>query len=71
MTAERLVSGTVAAFDSARGLGQVDAGGTMVSFHCVEIADGSREIESGQAVWFRAVRKFGRVEAANLMPRPV
>ncbi len=71
MPTDRFVSGTVAVFDSASGLGRVDAGGTAVTFHCVEIADGSREIESGQTVWFLAVRKFGRVEAANLMPRSV
>jgi CspA family cold shock protein len=71
MNADRQVAGTVTEFDSARGLGRIDTAGASVTFHCVEIADGSREIESGQAVWYRAGRKFGVVEAFRIRPRPV
>ena len=46
-----LVRGTVAEFDVARGEGWVLLeSGERLYFHCVEIADGSRNIEVGTSV---------------------
>ncbi len=60
-------SGVVTAFDAARGLGTIRAAdGTDHEFHCVEIADGSREIDVGTAVTFDLLPKFGRYEAGNI-----
>ncbi|WP_420450376.1 cold shock domain-containing protein [Ilumatobacter sp.] len=59
--------GTVAEFDAGSGLGVVEAAdGSRYAFHCVEIADGSREVEVGAAVSFDLLAKFGRYEAAHL-----
>jgi hypothetical protein len=45
-----MVEGTVAAFDSQRGLGEIrDPDGRAYPFHCTKIADGSREIPVGVA----------------------
>ena len=59
--------GTVAEFDAHVGLGTIvdDTGGRYL-FHCVEIADGTRDIEVGAAVTFRPMTKFGKVEAADI-----
>lgn len=70
MTADRLLDAVVASFDSASGLGRLDVDGRAFEFHCVEIADGTREIDVGAAVRFRPMRKFGLVEAAQIRPRP-
>lgn len=62
-----MLSGTVSEFSSDRGLGTVtDADGRDYLFHVVEIADGTRSIEPGEAVVFRPLPKFGRVEAGEL-----
>lgn len=62
-------SGTVVAFDAVVGLGTVRAvDGTEHLFHCVEIADGSREIAVGTAVTFVPTPKRGRVEAFAVTP---
>lgn len=59
--------GTVVQFDSAVGLGTIcDESGAEVAFHCVEIADGTREIDVGASVVFDPLPKFGRYEAANI-----
>lgn len=64
------LSGTVVAFDREVGLGDVRADdGTMFGFHCVEIADGSRDIDVGTAVTFEVMSKFGRYEAARVARR--
>jgi cold shock CspA family protein len=61
------VGGTVAAFDSAAGLGTIRADdGTAHGFHCGEIADGTREVAVGTAVTFDLLPKFGRYEAGNI-----
>lgn len=61
--------GVVAAFDEQSGLGVVaTSDGVEHPFHCVEIADGSRTIDSGTEVSFEVLAKFGRWEAANLRP---
>lgn len=64
------VAGRVAEFDSAVGLGVVEAdGGRRYPFHCTAIADGSRTIDVGTSVSFRVVAgRLGRWEAAGLSP---
>ncbi|CAN5558318.1 hypothetical protein BH23ACT3_BH23ACT3_04860 [soil metagenome] len=64
-----MTAGRVATFDQHRGLGDVTAAdGTVHPFHCIEIADGSRDIEVGRDVTFMVRRKLGRLEAADLRP---
>lgn len=63
------LSGTVVEFDRAVGLGQVAVvDGTRYSFHCIEIADGTRDIAVGTAVTFELLGKLGRYEAARITP---
>lgn len=67
MTAER--RGVVADFDVDSGLGTiVDAEGKRYGFHCLEIADGSRDIDVGLDVGFLPLAKFGRHEARRIGP---
>ena len=62
--------GVVESFDVDRGLGSIRGDdGAEHPFHCVEIADGSREIEVGAQVHFDVLAKLGRHEAANIRPR--
>jgi cold shock CspA family protein len=67
-----LRDGTVAAFDSKRGLGEIHGGdGQVYPFHCTRIADGTREIPVGVAVEFRvAPGPLGRWEAVEIRRRP-
>ena len=59
--------GVVTAFDEQSGLGVVsDVDGVDRSFHCIEIADGTRTIEVGAEVSFGLLAKLGRWEAANV-----
>jgi cold shock CspA family protein len=59
--------GTVIAFDDPRGLGTIATeGGDVYSFHCTQIADGTRTIEVGQAVRFDVLPKLGRYEATAI-----
>ncbi|MFN0029264.1 MAG: hypothetical protein ACKV2O_19075 [Acidimicrobiales bacterium] len=68
--------GVVSAFDAEVGLGQIrttdgvaDADEIMVGFHCVALADGSRQIEVGTMVRFAmAPGLHGRWEAASVTP---
>ncbi len=62
--------GVISAFDAAVGLGQIRAAdGAMLGFHCVGLADGSRQIEVGAAVRFSvAAGLHGRWEAATITP---
>ena len=63
------MNGTVAAFDDASGLGEIDAAdGRRLPFHCIAVADGSRTIAVGTAVEFDLVPKLGRWEAADIRP---
>ena len=59
----------VTSFDLARGDGTLcDADGRVFYFHCVGIADGSRQVDPGAAV--RATRRVGlrgRDEAWDLV----
>jgi cold shock CspA family protein len=63
--------GTVTAFDSKRGLGEIKgADGRAYPFHCTRIADGTREIPVGAAVEFRvAPGPLGRWEAVEIRRR--
>lgn len=60
------MEGTVVEFDAEVGLGVVDSDGVRYPFHCIEIADGSRDIEVGTVVSFEVIGKFGRYEAADI-----
>ena len=61
-------TGTVTAFDLDRGLGEVtDPAGQVWPFHCVAIADGTRDVAVGTAVAFEVVIKLGRREATGLV----
>jgi cold shock CspA family protein len=44
------------------------ADGTVVLFHCAEIADGSRKIETGTEIECDVVMKFSRPEASAIRP---
>jgi cold shock CspA family protein len=63
--------GTVLAFDSKRGLGEIKGGdGRAYPFHCTKIADGTREIPVGVAVEFTvAPGPLGRWEAVEIRRR--
>lgn len=64
---ERDLTGTVVEFDAVVGLGTVETeAGDRHPFHCIEIADGSREIPMGASVSFDLLAKFGCFEAANI-----
>lgn len=61
--------GTVTAFDAHVGLGDITVtDGTIVMFHCAEIADGSRKIDIGSEVECDIVMKFSRAEASAIRP---
>lgn len=58
--------GVVVEFDAHVGLGVVESDGERFAFHCVEIADGSREVAVGETVDFDVREKFSRPEAFAL-----
>jgi hypothetical protein len=61
--------GTVTEFDREVGLGQVtDDRGRVWPFHCIAIADGTRDIATGTTVVFVALAKLGRWEATDIRP---
>jgi cold shock CspA family protein len=61
--------GTVTVFDAHVGLGDITmTDGTVVMFHCAEIADGSRKIDVGSEVECDIVMKFSRAEASAIRP---
>lgn len=60
--------GTVTSFDKAVGLGEITGDdGVVVAFHCIVIADGSRDIPVGVEVDFDLIPKLGRYVAANVV----
>ena len=62
-----MISGTVTQFDDAEGLGTVTAvDGREYLFHCIEIADGTRTIDVGQAVRFQPLPRFGHFQAGRV-----
>jgi len=62
--------GVVGAFDDDAGLGEVtDDAGVTWPFHCTAVADGSRHVDEGAAVWFHlAPAPRGRIEARDVVP---
>jgi CspA family cold shock protein len=59
--------GTITKFDREVGLGEITAvDGSLVAFHCVAIADGSRDIPLGAEVDFDLIAKLGRYEATRV-----
>jgi cold shock CspA family protein len=61
--------GTVTSFDKAVGLGEITRDdGWVVPFHCIVIADGSRDIPVGVDVEFELMCKLGRYEASTVAP---
>ena len=62
-------TGTVTAFDADVGWGELTAAdGTVLGFHCIAIADGTRRIDVGAVVAFDLLPKLGRYEATALRP---
>lgn len=62
-----MISGRVTQFDQVKGLGTVTAdNGTAYVFHVIEIVDGTRTVELGQAVRFQPLAKFGSFQACKL-----
>ncbi|MEO5901039.1 MAG: hypothetical protein ABIR68_13075, partial [Ilumatobacteraceae bacterium] len=60
-------AGTVTSFDEQVGLGEITAAdGSIVSFQCIVIADGTRRIDVGADVTFASLPKLGRYEAADV-----
>ena len=60
--------GTVTTFDKAVGLGEITRNdGWVVPFHCIVIADGSRDIPIGTEVEFDVMGKLGRYEADHVV----
>jgi cold shock CspA family protein len=63
----RGLAGRVVSFDAAVGLGEIESStGERHLFHCIEIADGTRDIAVDVEVNFDLLNKFGRAEAANI-----
>jgi hypothetical protein len=59
----------VTAFDRDVGLGEItDDSGVVWPFHCIAIADGTRDIALGALVTFETLPKLGRWEATDLRP---
>jgi len=65
------LTGTVAAFDEAKGYGTLRADdGRDLFFHCTQIADGTRTIPVGVNVEFAVVAgRNGRWEATDIRAR--
>ena len=61
--------GIVTSFDPEIGLGEIDVDGVTLPFHCIALADGSRNIEVGVEVTVSSTRRFGRVEASRVTRR--
>ena len=60
--------GTVTMFDKVVGLGEITRDdGWVVPFHCIVIADGTRDIPIGAEVEFDLMCKLGRYEAAHVV----
>ena len=64
------MDGTVTEFDEPRGIGViVSRDDRAFVFQCIEIADGTRDIDVGQAVSFRPLPRFGAFQAGAIDKR--
>lgn len=62
------MTGVVTQFDEHAGLGEISSGDENYSFHCVNIADGSRTIEVGAAVSFETYEHpIGGTQAIHIV----
>jgi CspA family cold shock protein len=62
-----MLTGRVTEFDPAAGLGRIaDSDGASYLFHCIEIVDGTRTIDIGQAVTFEPLPRFGAYQAGTV-----
>lgn len=62
-----LIEGVVTEFNDDRGLGTVlSDDGVAFLFHVIEIADGTRSIDVGQAVRFEPLPRFGTLQAGAI-----
>ena len=60
--------GRVTSFDKEVGLGEITRDdGWVLPFHCIVIADGSRDIAVGAEVEFDVLCKLGRYEADHVV----
>jgi cold shock CspA family protein len=60
--------GTVTSFDKQVGLGEITTeDGASVPFHCIVIADGTRDVPVGARVEFELLAKLGRYEATHIV----
>jgi len=65
-----MLFGTVTRYDEPVGLGSVlDDEGREYRFHCIEIADGTRTIDVGQAVAFVGLPRLGLFQAGQIHKR--
>ncbi len=71
MTAS-VVEAVVDEFDPVVGWGSVSVVGTgeVLGFHCLDIADGSRNIDVGRRVHCRRVGRLGHWQATDLSATP-
>ncbi len=60
------LDGSVESYDSHAGLGWIVAEDQRFLFHCAELLDGTRAVESGALVRFSVAHRFGHVEAAEI-----
>jgi cold shock CspA family protein len=64
------MNGAVREFDEAQGLGVITGDDDRAfPFHCIEIADGTRTVDVGQAVTFRLLPRFGTFQAGAIEKR--
>ena len=68
MTTDTTHTGSVEAYDAARGWGTIlGDDGEQLGFHCTQIADGSRSVAVGTKVRYRRVpAHLGTYEAASV-----
>ena len=70
MNHRAVIEGVVSGFSDSVGLGEVtSADGREFSFHCIEIADGSRTIPVGTQVTFTLLPRFGTWQAGSIAAR--
>jgi cold shock CspA family protein len=62
-----MTRGSVVEFSETRGIGVIEVDGSRYSFHCTQIADGTRTVRVGAPVEFEIVPgRRGDWEAAHI-----